>query len=734
MAMTGKRIIIYLLATFIAGNLLLIYIQYNSAKNINTLINSNQKVLAEITVSNNLRELKRDVTVAEGSISNPSGIKNHIELQRLKGEILKVQSDIDKLQKISDDDTSEKYIDMLDVLVHEKLNFSRDVYDSINILGNPSLKGPAALRREKELNDSIRIVTRKIELSRQKVLAKVTNSIDVSGKKALNLGTSLIVLVLTSGAGIFWLIITTIRKQNILINKLNISEKNAREAAKVKENFMANMSHEIRTPLNAILGFADLLKRKELDAEAGQFIHSIQKSGENLLSIINDILDLSKIEAGMMRIESAPFNIRGLIDSIVIMFAAKASEKQLQLDMKIDDSIPDMLVGDSVRLTQILVNLVGNAIKFTEKGSVAVKINKEWIEDESVKISIIVSDTGVGIEQDKMQHIFDRFHQAEDSVTRKYGGTGLGLSIVYDLVVLQNGTIDVESSPGEGTTFTVHIAYKIASNQQEVTPVTSTKPIQRAAFDNTRVLVVEDNSINQNFITHLFREWKLDLDLANNGSEAIGKLRSTQYDLVLMDIQMPVMDGYTAAKEIRNELKSNVPIVAMTAHAMAGEREKCLSYGMNDYISKPVREEELQRILARYGRKKIRRAASGERSSNAAVENNFHYIRIQYLNEISMGNKAFEKNITRQFIDTIPASLDEIKNAWKASDLSRVNHLAHDMKTSAGLLQLNELLQPYLDPLESENLDEDSFYNNFTTLEKICNSAVNEAQALLNSL
>ena len=279
----GKRIILYILAAFIAGNLLLIYIQYNSAKNINTLIKGNEKVLAEVTVSNNLRELKRDITVAEGTIGSNIFRRDAIDKKTLKQDILNVQADIDNLQKISDDDSSEKYIDVLDVLVHEKLNFTRNHPDSINFPGAYAGKDPFDMYREKELNDSIRIVTRQIETSRQKLLAKVTSSIDVSGKKALNLGTSLIIFVLLSGAVIFWTIITTIRKQNLLIHKLNISEKNAREAARIKENFMANMSHEIRTPLNAILGFTSLLRNRKLDDDSKEFVQAIQKSGEGLL-------------------------------------------------------------------------------------------------------------------------------------------------------------------------------------------------------------------------------------------------------------------------------------------------------------------------------------------------------------------------------------------------------------------------------------------------------------------
>ena len=254
----------------------------------------------------------------------------------VKLKISEVQSDIDKLQKISDDDTSVIYIDVLDQLVHEKLFFDRKISDSIHLPGKNAVELSIVSNRTKELNDSLRMVTRIIESSRQKLLAKVTSSIDISGKKALNLGITLIALVLLSGAVLFWIIISTMRKQNLLIQQLNLSEKKVRESAMVKEKFMANMSHEIRTPMNAILGFTNLLQRKNLDEESKEYVQIIQKSGSNLLIIINDVLDLSKIEAGMMRIELIPFNIRGLVHSVETMFKAKAGEKKIQLSANVD--------------------------------------------------------------------------------------------------------------------------------------------------------------------------------------------------------------------------------------------------------------------------------------------------------------------------------------------------------------------------------------------------------------
>ena len=733
LVMTGKKIIFYILAAFIAGNLLLIYIQYNSAKNINTLIKGNEKLLEEFRVSSELKELEKDVLSVESKIRGTVSTKDSSYIEGLDIKISEVEGDLSQLQKISDDDSSVKYIDKLDFLVHEQLFFSRQILDSFHVGGKNAAEILIATQHGKKLTDSIIFVIHIIDSTRQKLLATVTSSIDESGKKAQQFGTILIVLVLISGAILFWYIINIIRNQTQLIQQLNISERKVREAAQVKENFMANMSHEIRTPMNAILGFTNLLQRKNLDTESKEYIKTIQKSGENLLTIINDILDLSKIEAGMMRIESVPFSIRGLTHSIETMFKSKAAEKNLQLSTTVDESLPGTLEGDATRLTQILVNLIGNALKFTGKGNISVKITNEGVTDNTIKAGITVCDTGIGIEKEKLETIFERFQQAEDSITRKYGGTGLGLSIVNDLVLLQNGSIAVESEPGMGTTFRLIIPYKISAKQFSVVSQSESSVLTDSYFKNTLILVVEDNEINQSLIKHLFNNWQLEFDLANNGKEAIAKLRRKKYDLILMDIQMPEMDGYTATQEIRNELKLNTPIIAMTAHALAGEREKCLSYGMDEYISKPIRNEQLHKLIARFTQKP--ELISLQKALLHKSENGqFKFINLQYMKEVSGGNIEYEKTVTEQFIEAIPGDLQLIEKAWQDNHISDLRQLAHNMKTTVSVMGLNEVLQTHLDTLEYEILNEEAFRDKFLSVKSICEASVEEAKYFYTTL
>ncbi|HEY8897275.1 MAG TPA: ATP-binding protein, partial [Niastella sp.] len=359
---------------------------------------------------------------------------------------------------------------------------------------------------------------------------------------------------------------------------LKEARQQAIESANVKEQFLANMSHEIRTPINSVIGFTNLLQKTTLSEDQQQFVHLIQSASENLLTIINDILDISKIEAGMLRIEKNPFSLRGLCSSIETMFYHKAREKNLSFSLYIQDTIPDTLTGDAVRLTQILVNLISNAIKFTQKGGISINITPLEQTNDDVRLRFSVKDSGIGIPADKLDAIFERFEQGETDTTRKYGGTGLGLSIVRNLVQLQGGHITVESDPGKGTEFVFDIAYSLMPIGEALpSAMGENTEINAGAFPDARVLVVEDNAMNQLLIKFTFQSWKVNFELADNGAKAIECLQRSTFHLVLLDIQMPLMDGYATAQAIRKELKSDIPIIAMTAHALAGEREKCIS-------------------------------------------------------------------------------------------------------------------------------------------------------------
>ncbi|MFI5142098.1 MAG: ATP-binding protein, partial [Bacteroidia bacterium] len=396
-----------------------------------------------------------------------------------------------------------------------------------------------------------------------------------------------------------WVLYRDVNKREKLEKELIITQKKAEDAAIIKEQFMANMSHEIRTPLNAILGFNHRLTKTSLNAEQQEYAKAVQSSGENLLAIVNDILDFSKIEAGMVRIEEIKFNLLGLLQSVTTMFLVQSKEKKVPITLTIANNVPSLILGDPTRLTQILINLIGNALKFTSKGSINIFVDSEIIDEQNVSIMFKVQDTGIGVSVEKISEIFERFTQAKSDTSRIYGGTGLGLSIAKKLVELQAGTIGVESQRGKGSTFRFTIPYKIADNQEE--EKLAPEKIKKIEVKNkVNVLIVEDNLLNQKLAGFMLKDLGFDFDICNNGKLAIEKLKTKAYTLILMDIQMPEMNGYETTEFIRDKLKLTLPIIAMTAHALPGEREKCISFGMTDYISKPIKESDLNAIMEKY--------------------------------------------------------------------------------------------------------------------------------------
>ncbi|MCB9316835.1 MAG: response regulator [Lewinellaceae bacterium] len=448
--------------------------------------------------------------------------------------------------------------------------------------------------------------------------------------------------------------------------------RSAHEAARLREQFMANMSHEIRTPLNAIIGFAALLNRENLSARQQELNTNIRIASENLLAIVNDILDLSKIEAGMIPLENTAFELPGLLRSLKQLFAARAAEKKLTLELDLAADLPERLLGDPTRLTQILVNLIGNALKFTEKGSVHLRAGVSRQDAEHTWLQLSVEDTGIGIPADKLDLIFERFIQADAETTRLYGGTGLGLAIVKQLVTAMKGSIRVESTPGKGTIFTLVLPFRQATQASETLP----KPEEKTEIPTgVRLLVVEDNPMNQRMLQLQLEAWNLPYTLAENGRRAIELLEKspTAFDLILMDIQMPEMDGYAATKFIREQLNLSVPIIAMTAHVLAGEREKCLRIGMNGYVSKPIREQELLDLLGQQMPRSV------ELPEQPRIDYN-------YLSETFQGNADQLQELAGIFLEQVNKEMTEIAAALDAAQPDTAARIAHSMKSTVGYM------------------------------------------------
>ncbi|REK50368.1 MAG: response regulator [Bacteroidetes bacterium] len=383
-----------------------------------------------------------------------------------------------------------------------------------------------------------------------------------------------------------------------------IERHKAEQSEKFKQQFLANMSHEIRTPMNSVIGLTHLLLKTQLDDQQQKYLNVIRKSSENLLVIINDILDLSKIEAGKMDFEKIPFHLHDHLDTVYQTMLFKAEDKNLEFSVTVDEGVPPILIGDPVRLNQILINLSGNAIKFTNEGKIKINVKELSRKNEQSILEFSVSDSGIGIAPEKLNKIFESFSQASSDTTRRCGGTGLGLTISKQLIELQGGSIGVQSELNKGTTFYFKLPFIIGTQSDLKKSTDHQEEFSAEELQGIKVLLVEDNHFNQmvavDTLTDLITGIKV--DVADNGLVAFEMLKTEDYDVVLMDIQMPVMDGFEACRKIKSELpepKNRIPVMAMTANVTQEEVQKCFEFGMNEYISKPFDPKNLLNKLGK---------------------------------------------------------------------------------------------------------------------------------------
>ena len=507
----------------------------------------------------------------------------------------------------------------------------------------------------------------------------------------------------------------SLKRSKELAEKLNVQ----------KDTFIANMSHEIRTPIHAILGFTELLLEQEEDSIKESYMQSVKTAGDNLLYIINDILDLSKIEAGIIQLDKEPFDLLLTIKNVFAILHLKAHQKKLSFTYHIGSEVVPALIGDKNRLTQILINLLGNAIKFTPSGSVRLSVNQLGRENGKTNLEFKVVDTGIGVPKGKLETIFDRFSQAEEDTGRNFGGTGLGLNISQQLIKRQGGSIQVESEGGKGSVFIFNLPFEVGKKEAEANVAEPVAVSVRMAVG--KILLCEDNELNQKLVKAILTEKGYSVDLAENGEKGVQLLNNRNYDLILMDIQMPLMDGYEATRRIRQEMGFTVPIVALTANFLISERAKCLQTGMNDYLAKPFTKEE---ILAKVDHWVSDIKAKHQKTEEKEQEET-QMLSLSTLEELSGGDKIFQQEIIILFLKQAKEMYHDLLQFSETENLEAIKATAHKLKTSFGVIGadanlLHELENITLQDLHSLNVDKilDALKRQLNNIFHILNSLV----------
>jgi PAS domain S-box-containing protein len=469
--------------------------------------------------------------------------------------------------------------------------------------------------------------------------------------------------------------------------QLITATREAQQAKGMQEQFLANMSHEIRTPMNGIQGMTNLLLETPLSEGQKEFVDIIKRSADNLLVIINDVLDFSKIKAGKLNIEKIDFRLKDVLDNVKAIFIHRVKKKGLVLHVETDTKIPHLLKGDPYRLNQVLINLIGNAVKFTEQGAVDVKVSLQQRTAEQVELLFTVSDTGIGIPAARLPEIFNNFSQAGLDISRKYGGTGLGLTISKQLVQLQGGNISLSSEEGKGSVFSFSLSYG-NSEREEPGAIASAIADNSQLLAGRRILVAEDNEVNQKLVEYVLNKAGGVVQLANDGQKALDLLqKDSSYDLIIMDLQMPVMDGYGATQAIRDEMKLQIPIIAMTATALVGEQVRCLDAGVDEYMTKPFDFKELYKminmLLDRRGPESIFQHSAEQAEILPAYD-------LGLL--LQMDDRQYLWDRLNAFVTETPGRIAEMRKAAVEGEYEKVLYLAGRIKRSARVLQAHVMM------------------------------------------
>lgn len=508
----------------------------------------------------------------------------------------------------------------------------------------------------------------------------------------------------------------------------------AEDAVKAKQQFLSNMSHEIRTPMNAIIGFTKVVLKTGLTAKQKEYLTAIKMSGDALIVLINDILDLAKVDAGKMTFEETAFKMASSISAMLHLFETKIQEKNLKLVKEYDSNIPEVLVGDPVRLHQIILNLVSNSVKFTSEGKITVSVHLLEEDEQTATIEFAISDTGIGITTAKITRIFENFQQASSDTSRLYGGTGLGLAIVKQLVESQGGSIHVESKPDIGSKFSFVLSFKKTKGkavaEDEVMEIDTD-------IKHIKVLVVEDIALNQLLMKTLLDDFGFERDIAANGKIAIEKLQNTSYDIILMDLQMPEMNGFEATEYIRNTMNSGIPIIALTADVTTVDLAKCKAVGMNDYIAKPVDERLLYSKIIGLVKRPVPAPDSKNYVMNEIENAGVKCIDLDYLIRRTKSSPVLMMEMISLYLEQTPPLINAMKLSFKNKDWISLHATVHKMIPSFSIMGINsdfEKMAKKIQDYAGAQLQNEGISEMVVQLENVCVQACKELEEEFNRI
>lgn len=654
-----------------------------TTKEFSRFMKGNDQIISDMHFRDKLNDLRNDILLIESRVRGLVVTDQAEFASDIDREFQRAYEDLDSiLAKTKKNPAMQEIGDSLNVKIRNKIEFNKKILSIYEQQGKESAARFIGTGTGRALRQDIFDLTGRLNSFTRDEINRLEHSVAVQGEKTKILEQVLPIVSTVVICLLSFFLIANIRSQERLYRESMKSVEKERSAYLIKEQFIANISHEIRTPLNSVIGYCNLLLKTELSHMQRKFVDAVQTSGESLLHIINELLDFGKMQEGTLVLKKQNFNLSSLLREVRMMFNEAFNKKGVSFEVQSNAIVHAELQGDETKLRQVLVNLINNALKFTSQGYVTVTVNEHPLQSPNqVNLVFEVADTGIGIAAENQTKVFERFYQVESSLDRKFGGTGLGLAITHQLVTLMGGKISLQSELGRGSTFTVEIPFDLtlpdASTRQ-------TLAVSIPESTNKRVLVVDDNSLNSELTAHVLKGWNFDVETVDKGSKAIEKLKKQNFDLVLMDIQMPDMDGYETTREIRETLNMKVPIIALTAHSNATERQRCLEAGMDEYISKPFDELQLFGLLTK-----------------VITPSKIVTFDLTYLQNLSKGNKQFEKRILEKFVEETPVQLEQLNQAIQKKNARMSAAIVHILKANVAIVGLESSLAPRFEKLHA---------------------------------